>query len=484
MSAVETEVESRKPRRRTRAERDGGNPATAEADEEMRYELDPELVKKAAKYARLPEEFDPKLLAPDSKEASHPRNRHKRKNQMAAVNAARAELLLSEEAGSILQPVSKPLTQEDILEQVDIQTASKVYNVELEMGSYVLDYSRVGRHLVIGGRKGHLAMIDWKTQKVQCELQLKETIRDVKFLHNHLMFAAAQRNHVYIYNSDGVELHCLTDQRIPLALDFLPFHFLLTSVGQDHVLTYRDTSTGEKVAAHKFNQAAGPSSGCMRQNPKNAVIALGHQRGLVTMWTPNMAEPVVKMVSHRGNVLGMCFDHSQEHQMITTGTDNLIKFWDLRTFKELCTKRTRSPVNSIDVSMTGVLALGRGSCVDVFKVSDFAPSAEDLRLPRPFERSVYEHDAVSSLKFCPYEDVLGIGREGGYSSILVPGAGEANYDALEVNPFETVTQRKEREVRQLLEKLQPDMITLDDRAFGRFRSKPVAVSSEDKEQQQ
>lgn len=43
---------------------------------------------------------------------------------------------------------------------------------------------------------------------------------------------------------------------------------------------------------------------------------------------------------------------------------------------------------------------------------------------------------VSSVKFLPYEDVLGIGHANGYSSIVVPGAGEANFDAFEANPFE------------------------------------------------
>lgn len=38
---------------------------------------------------------------------------------------------------------------------------------------------------------------------------MRETVRDVTFLHNELFFAAAQKKYVYIYDQRGVEIHCL-----------------------------------------------------------------------------------------------------------------------------------------------------------------------------------------------------------------------------------------------------------------------------------
>ena len=60
---------------------------------------------------------------------------------------------------------------------------------------------------------------------------------------------------------------------------------------------------------------------------------------------------------------------------------------------------------------------------------------------------------VRTVKFMPFEDVMAIGHDQGYSQIVVPGTGEANFDAFEANPFATTKQRQEALVHGLLEKL-------------------------------
>mmetsp|Transcript_16141 Transcript_16141/g.26335 ORF Transcript_16141/g.26335 Transcript_16141/m.26335 type:complete len:188 (-) Transcript_16141:258-821(-) len=75
---------------------------------------------------------------------------------------------------------------------------------------------------------------------------------------------------------------------------------------------------------------------------------------------------------------------------------------------------------------------------------------------------------LESLRFRPFEDACGIGHSGGISSIVIPGSGEPNLDSMEhfTNPYMDTKQRREAEVRSLLEKLSPDMIALDPDSVG------------------
>ena len=58
----------------------------------------------------------------------------------------------------------------------------------------------------------------------------------------------------------------------------------------------QDTSTGRIVAQHRTR--LGPCD-VLRHNPWNAVSCVGHANGTVTMWTPNITAPVVKMLCHK-----------------------------------------------------------------------------------------------------------------------------------------------------------------------------------------
>jgi len=101
-------------------------------------------------------------------------------------------------------------------------------------------------------------------------------------------------------------------------LEFLPHHFMLATVGETGVLRYQDTTTGQIVAAFRSKLGA---CDAMRQNPANAIIHLGHSNGTVSLWSPNMGHPLVKVLCHRGPVRSLAIDTNGRY-MATAGADS------------------------------------------------------------------------------------------------------------------------------------------------------------------
>jgi len=348
--------------------------------------------------------------------------------------------------------------------------AQKKFFFELPYGPYSCSYTSNGQHMLAAGQKGQVALVHCDTMAIAAELQLKETVRSVKALHNHTMFAAAQKKYTYVYDNQGVELHCLKDQPYQTHLEFLPYHYLLVSAGDMADMYYRDISTGQQVA--KMRTHLGPCR-AMRYNPRNAVVHLGHSNGTVTMWTPTVKEPVVKMFAHAGHVTGIAV---HGNHMVTSGADGAWKVWDLRNYECVHGYKCFGHVASdLDISMNGLVALGYGSHFEIWKGA-LAGGAKPMK---PYLTEEYPGRTVTGVRFRPYEDVCGIGTSSGFGSILVPGAGYANFDSFEANPFENKKQRREKEVRSLLEKLQPDTIMMDPNRIGNVDKAVVAKYQEE-----
>jgi len=103
------------------------------------------------------------------------------------------------------------------------------FKLEMQNGPYFTEYSRNGRELLVAGRKGHVATMDWRDGKLGCEIQLGETVRDARWIANS-MFAVAQKKYVYIYDHAGKEIHCLKKHIEVTNMEYLPYHFLLATV--------------------------------------------------------------------------------------------------------------------------------------------------------------------------------------------------------------------------------------------------------------
>ena len=55
--------------------------------------------------------------------------------------------------------------------------ARKAFDLALPaLGPYALDFTRNGRFLLLGGRRGHLALLDWQSAKLLCEVQVRRGV--------------------------------------------------------------------------------------------------------------------------------------------------------------------------------------------------------------------------------------------------------------------------------------------------------------------
>lgn len=207
------------------------------------------------------------------------------------------------------------------------------------------------------------------------------------------------------------------------------------------------------------------SPSTMAQNPHSAIVHLGHQNGTMTMWSPNLTTPHVKLLAHRGPVAGIAIDPSEAsagRYCATAGLDGIVKLWDGRMWgKEVRHWTVRNAPSSVSFSGRGVLAVGGKSGVTTYRDVWRGTGA-----PKPYLTLPLPGLAAFDTKFCPFEDVLAVGHQKGLSSLLVPGAGEANFDSNEADVFESYSRRRERDVRSVLDKIRPELITMDTDFLG------------------
>eukprot|EP00796_Vickermania_ingenoplastis_P009956 gene9956-6951_t len=353
--------------------------------------------------------------------------------------------------------VADRVTQADIVEGVSLQTQRKHFDLHLvPLGPYKIDFSPNGTHLLLGGLRGHLANMQWKQFALQGETQLKDKVNDIHYLVDHSMYAVAQKKYVYMYTKEGSELHILSKMAHMDRLAYLPKHMLLAASSSTYsTMQYTDISTGQEVSLKPPAIMKNPTS-CLAVNQANGVVASTDMRGVVKFWAPTVADPLLQLKGHKGAIEDICF-HANGRFFLTLGGDHKLKVWDLRTLRTLEEYAITYTFNTMDISSSGLVALGGGTNVQIWKglFSSQKPSS-------PFMKFGLGYGNIAErVRFCPFEDVLGVGHSQGFTSMLVPGSGEANPDFYAANPHETERHRKERVVSSLLDKLPPDMISMD-----------------------
>lgn len=287
----------------------------------------------------------------------------------------------------------------------------------------------------------------------------------MRFLHTENFIAVAQKNYTYVYDNLGTELHCLKTMYDTARLEFLPRHFLLVGSSRNSFLNYIDVSVGKQIVS--FATKSGTLD-VMCQNPANAIIHTGHTNGTVSLWSPNSKEPLVKVLAHLSAVKGVAVD-DQGNYMATTGLDRKCRIWDVRMFRQLHSYSLPFGVSDVAISQKLDVACAVGNNVQVFRGMHNGTCKEPYLV----------HNCggnVTDVRFVPWEDVLGVGHANGFTSMLVPGSGDPNVDTLRSNPYETKSQRKEREIKQLLDKVSvPEVAPLTKNAFSSNQNSLVSI---------
>lgn len=99
-------------------------------------------------------------------------------------------------------------------------------------------------------------------------------------------------------------------------------------------------------------------------------MCLGDRRGVVSMYSPNISQPVVRMLCHKSAILSISVQKDGNY-MVTTSSDGFMKIWDIRTYKKLFDYWTPKHAKSIDISQRNLLAVSNGDLLMVFSFKKF-----------------------------------------------------------------------------------------------------------------
>ncbi|WEL38711.1 U3 small nucleolar RNA-associated protein 7 [Encephalitozoon hellem] len=392
--------------------------------------------------------------------------------ERAHKDVASYDILRTESCGYIeTDPDEKTydLTQSKIRRHVSIKACEQAYDLKLDNGPIYAKYSRNGMHMLLRNDRGYLASFNVKSMDLHFEIDVNDKIYDATYLHNERFIAVAQKNNIFIYDGCGVEIHCVRDNKDVFKMEYLPYHYLLASVSRKGFLRYQDVSTG-KIVSQILMKSQEIAS--IKQNPMNAIIHTGSNKGVVSLWSPSSEEYLMKILCHKSAISSIEIERDGR-SMITVGMDNRINIWDLRnTYTQLNTLKAKPGLTATSLSQKSMLALSYGDNVHIWK--DFINSSGEVLYIKHKTGS-----PVSSVDFCNHEDILCIGHANGISNIIVPGCGDPVYDSYEDSPFISKKARREKEVKMLMEKIPYELISIESKVGSIYKEPKVDKPKEE-----
>ncbi|MCO5554360.1 hypothetical protein L7F22_007889 [Adiantum nelumboides] len=141
---------------------------------------------------------------------------------------------------------------------------------------------------------------------------------------NTSFFAVAQKKYTYIYDNQGTEIHRLQKHTDVNRMQFLPYHFLLATVGQCWLLTI-----SRYINSHSLD-------------PESLFTCI---ENVSTSWTVSGISVSAK---------------SGGREMATSGMDGSVKVWDARMLGKGAVREwiSRRPATDITYSQRGLLGVG------------------------------------------------------------------------------------------------------------------------------
>lgn len=336
-----------------------------------------------------------------------------------------ADLLQTQQKGYIqLEDGESMPSQKKIKTHMANSVREKAFNLNLEQSNWKSSYSLDGRFLLLYDNKS-ITVFDNKTLNVFYERDIKN-IKYSTFLHNE-QYCAISADSFYIYNKNGQEIHNLPKYKDVQMMTFLPNHFLLCTLHKSPFLKYFDTSLGKEVASVYIREKNSSSIG----RKSDGIVLVGGLKGTVGFYSPNAKEALCKILVNSAKITSISVKGDNFACSSLQGTF----FYDFRKLNEPIYKLPKSE----NVSLSNVLALSHRSTIYTFLNG------------KGYVKQSYKN--INSIEFAPFEDILTIGANHGLRNMIVPGSGDPNIDFHDDSPFLTKTQRKEREIQKLLQKI-------------------------------